>query len=225
MRYPCGRILIFAKAPMPGRVKTRLAATLGEEEAARLYSAMVRHAVKTATAVELAPVRLYVEGTGHPLFGELKERFAISLLEQKGEDLGARMDRALREALRDADYAVLIGCDWPMVDGDYLERALTLLAEGAEVVLGPAEDGGYVLIGLRQPQPRLFAAIPWGTPEVLTATRTRCQELGIEPQELQSRYDIDTEADMRRFRGEEPERARQLFSRAGEFKDDTEAGG
>jgi rSAM/selenodomain-associated transferase 1 len=225
MRHPRGRILIFAKAPVPGKVKTRLAATLGEGEAARLYTAMVRHAVATAVEVELSPVRLYVEDAGHPLFAELREQFEIPLREQTGADLGARMEAALREALEEADYAVLIGCDWPTVDAEYLERALRLLAEGAGVVLGPAEDGGYVLIGLRQPQPRLFAAIPWGTLEVLTVTRTRCHELGIEPQELQSRYDIDAEADLRRFRAASPERARQLFSRAGEFKDDTETGG
>ncbi len=225
MRYPRGRILIFAKAPVPGRVKTRLAATLGEEEAARFYAAMVRNAVETAMAVALAPVRLYVEGVEHPLFVELKEQFDIPLLEQKGEDLGARMDGALRDTLREADHALLIGCDWPMVDADYLERALALLAQGAEVVLGPAEDGGYVLIGLRNPQPRLFEGIPWGGTSVSAVTLARCEELGIVPQELPGRYDIDTEADLRRFHAESPEQARRLFSQVGECGNDTETCG
>lgn len=225
MRYPQGRILIFAKAPIPGRVKTRLAATLGDEKAARLYAALVRHAVATAAEVELSPVRLYVEGSDHPLFAELKKQFDISISEQAGEDLGARMERALRGALSEADYAVLIGCDWPAVDTEYLDRALAQLLEGAEVVLGPAEDGGYVLIGLRNPQPRLFAEIPWGEAEVLAVTRARCEALGIVPQELPGRYDIDTEVDLRRFCAQSPEQARRLFLQVGEIDNVTETGG
>lgn len=211
MRFPRGRILVFAKAPVSGEVKTRLAAGVGFERAAKIHGAMVDYTVAMAVRAQLAPVELHGMWNGdNGFFVSLQERYAVGLLPQAGADLGERMQYALNGALQLADYAVLIGTDCPLLDAGYLEQALARLHAGAEVVLGPVEDGGYVLIGMRAMEPALFHGINWGSGEVLEVTRRRCREAGVHCEELPRLYDIDTQADLRRLREESPERAKLL---------------
>ncbi len=208
MKYPRGRILIFAKTPVPGKVKTRLADGLGFDRAADLYAAMVEHTVAMAVEGRLAPVGLHVLPDGeNDFFRSLRHRFAVDVEPQIGTDLGERMGNALSAALVTADYALLIGTDCPMLDAGYLEEALARLHGGAEVVLGPVEDGGYVLIGMRTMDPNLFRDMNWGGNDVFEVTHRRCIEAGMNCEALRRLYDIDTASDLRRFREESPEQA------------------
>ncbi len=212
MMYPRGRILIFAKTPVPGKVKTRLAKGLGFDKAANLYAAMVEHTVALAVEARLAPVELHAMPDGeNDFFRSLRDRFAVKVEPQVGADLGERMGNALSTALSTSDYALLIGTDCPVLDADYLEEALARLHGSTEVVLGPVEDGGYVLIGMRTMEPNLFHDINWGGSDVFEVTRRRCVGAGIDCEELRPLYDIDTEEDLRRFREELPEQAVQLI--------------
>jgi len=200
-RYPAGRVLVFAKAPLAGQVKTRLAAETGDKVAAALYEQLVRDTVTTAVEAKLAPVTLYA-GSPHPLFVTLGDEHGIAIKTQQGADLGLRMHKAIQDELEQADFVVLIGTDCPVMTGDYLDRACQELRSGTEFVLGPAEDGGYVLIGARSAEERLFAGMTWSTRQVMQHTRERLQLLNRQHAELETLWDLDTLEDLKRWQAE-----------------------
>ncbi len=200
-QYPDGRILVFAKAPVPGEVKTRLAAHIGKQAAAQLYEQLVRDTVGLVAGARLAPVELHVASQSrHPLFVSLADRQSVEVRLQTGGDLGLRMYNAVKSALRTADFALLIGTDCPAMSAAYLQRACQQLDAGSAVVLGPAEDGGYVLIGARRCDERLFTDIPWSSDRVLQLTRARLQALKLPYEELDTLWDLDRLEDLRRWR-------------------------
>ena len=202
-RYPGGRILVFAKAPVPGEVKTRLAAHIGKQAAAVLYEQLLRDTVGLALGSGLAPVELHVASQSrHPLFVSLADRQAVEVRLQKGADLGQRMSHALQTTLQTAGFAVLIGTDCPAMTADYLQRACRQLDAGSAVVLGPAEDGGYILIGARTCDERLFTDIPWSSDRVLQLTRARLQALKLPYTELHTLWDLDRLEDLERWQRE-----------------------
>lgn len=199
MQYPDARILIFAKAPISGQVKTRLNAVLGADGAARLHSGMVQHTVECVEASTLAPLQLWcAPRTDAPFFDKLKQTFALELCEQRGADLGARMLHAFSVALQSAELAIAIGTDWPGLNAGVIAIALQRLQQGDDAVLGPAEDGGYVLLGLRKVDARLFAEIAWGSAQVLTQTRQRLRQLQWQWSELPTSWDLDRPEDFER---------------------------
>ncbi len=200
MQYPQGRILIFAKAPVPGYAKTRLIPALGAQGAADLHAKLILRTVDTAVESSLAPVQLWICGPeGQTVFDEFHSAVNDGIHTQSGKDLGARMDNALTQTLQVADFAVLIGTDCPAMGCDYLESACVALATGCDAVLGPAEDGGYVLIGLRRNHSHLFENIPWGTADVLTQTRQRLDDVGWTRRELATKWDVDHPTDLKRL--------------------------
>lgn len=200
MRYPNGRILIFAKAPVPGYAKTRLAPVLGAQGAADLQAKLIHRTVDMTVGSRLAPIQIWACGyAGLEFFDAFRFALDGQVHIQCGHDLGARMGHALEQVLGSADFAVLIGTDCPAMDSGYLERACAILDSGCNAVLGPAEDGGYVLIGLRRYDPRLFGEIAWGTSEVLRQTRERLHHLGWTCGELPTLWDIDLPDDLRRL--------------------------
>ena len=197
MMFPDARLLIFAKAPVPGQVKTRLIPTLSAAEAARLHARLVRHTLMTATAVKLCPVQLWcAPSTEHPFFQTLASSFGVATFAQSGDELGARMATAFAEALHTAASVVLIGTDCPSYTPIDLHEALNALAEGNDAVLGPMQDGGYGLIGLRRNAPELFHEMPWGTAGVLALTRMRLARLQMQWHELPIRWDVDRPEDL-----------------------------
>jgi rSAM/selenodomain-associated transferase 1 len=201
MRYPHARILVFCKPPIPGQAKTRLIPALGAEGAADLHAELARATVARAVCSRLAPVELWASASPeHPLFQRLCADHACVLQTQCGDDLGARMAQALETTLADADFAVLIGTDCPALDEHYLAEACAALANGADAVLGPAEDGGYVLIGLHRSDPALFAGMAWGTSAVLAQTRRRLAALAWSVHELATLWDLDRPEDLERLR-------------------------
>jgi len=200
MRFPDSRILIFAKAPEPGQVKTRLLPVLSAAEAAGLYSHLLESTIKRLARAELAPIQCWCAPTDdHPLFRRLSLAHRISLHIQVGPDLGGRMEHAARQALDKAESVLLIGGDCPVLGPGHLEQALTWLASGEDAVLGPAEDGGYVLFGLRRTDPILFSDIEWGGEDVLAMTRARLGGLGWTWRELETLWDLDRPQDLDRY--------------------------
>jgi rSAM/selenodomain-associated transferase 1 len=194
------RVIVFARAPEPGKVKTRLIPALGAAGAAELHRRLVRHSLGAATGARLGPVELWcAPDTGDPFFRECERRLGVSLSAQGGGDLGARMQRAFESALARAGRAILVGSDIPALSAQYLRDADQALVRGNKVVIGPAEDGGYVLIGLSRCDPELFRNIPWGGPEVMAETRRRIASLAWRLSELPVLWDVDRPEDLGRL--------------------------
>lgn len=199
MQFPAARILIFAKAPIPGQVKTRLMPLLGIEGAAQLHREMVNQTVQHVRAAALAPLQLWcAPDIEEPLFDNLRRTEKLELYAQHGADLGARMLHAFTAALRSAEMAVVLGTDWPALDPGLVATALQRLQNGDDAVLGPAEDGGYVLLGLRRADPLLFSEIEWSSARVSAQTRERLQRLQWRWSELPISWDLDRPADFER---------------------------
>ncbi|NUN47263.1 MAG: TIGR04282 family arsenosugar biosynthesis glycosyltransferase [Candidatus Brocadiae bacterium] len=190
-------LCVFARRPESGRVKTRLAAEIGAEAALGAYRDCLR--AVAAQAARIAPrgsLRgLFVFGTPDGCVNDMAAWFPrwSAFMDQGDGDLGERMGRAFRRC----SPAVLIGTDSPDLPDAHVEQAFRDL-ESHDVVLGPAEDGGYVLIGLREQRPDLFRDIPWSTPAVLETTLKRAA--GLRVSLLPPWYDIDTRADLERWR-------------------------
>lgn len=199
--FPNARLLILAKAPVPGQVKTRLAGQLGRRGAAELYKKLLRRTLVIAQAARLCPIELWGAPDGrHGFFIACRRDDGVRLRRQCGGDLGRRMGHALNRTLAEGHSAVLIGGDCASLGEAELRETFRQLATGAEAVLGPAADGGYLLIGLNQPAPALFRGIAWGTPTVLAATRRRLRRADLHWAELPTGWDVDTPADVRRLR-------------------------
>jgi rSAM/selenodomain-associated transferase 1 len=187
-----GRILVFAKAPVAGRAKTRLIPALGAEGAAALQGALIRHTLRTALNSDGEVVLWCHPDPSHPEFARYAKQ-GIACRTQEGADLGERMFNA---AANFADGpVVIIGTDCPDLPSADLNRTLTLLATH-QAVLGPALDGGYYLLGLQRAHRALFDGIEWGTDRVLGQTRDRLRRLGWSWSELAPRRDIDRPEDL-----------------------------
>ncbi len=198
-RYPNAVLAVLAKAPVPGLAKTRLIPALGPEGAARLHADLLRMIVSRLLAARLCPVRLCCHpDTDHPEFAALAADGA-QLERQLGTELGERMATAARHALERAHYAILIGTDIPELDPGYVESAIQALRVGQDAVLGPVEDGGYCLLGLRRREDTLFWNMAWSTAEVAAETRRRLRHLGWRWHELPVLWDVDGPEDLPRY--------------------------
>jgi uncharacterized protein len=196
-------IAILAKAPIPGAVKTRLIPTIGAHAAAVLQERLTERAIATALAAQVGPVTLWCSPDAtHSTFLKLVMQQHIILKRQPEGDLGARM---LAATAAGNGPVLVIGTDCPALTELHLRGAANALREGNEVVIIPAEDGGYVLIGTRAPQPAIFADIAWGTNTVLADTRTRVIDQRLVLMEQPPLWDVDTEADLARLEREFPE--------------------
>ncbi|HEX9584004.1 MAG TPA: TIGR04282 family arsenosugar biosynthesis glycosyltransferase [Gammaproteobacteria bacterium] len=191
-------VLVFARAPVPGKVKTRLAVAIGDDRAAALHADLLQRAVATAVAAGLGPVTLCcTPDVNHPCFEQAASAYGIALTNQEGADLGERMYGSLTTALAGAAAAIVIGCDCPFIDTTYLGEAAAFLAgRHTQVVIGPAVDGGYVLLGASRLHPSLFEDVPWGRDRVLAVTRNRLEALGWSWRELAPLHDIDRPEDI-----------------------------
>ncbi|MFQ5487736.1 MAG: TIGR04282 family arsenosugar biosynthesis glycosyltransferase [Gammaproteobacteria bacterium] len=200
MTHSAACLLIFAKAPQPSRVKTRLASRLGAERAAQVHGELVQHSLATLSNGAAWATQLWcAPDTAHPFFQACRQHHRLSLHCQQGTDLGQRMHHALATALRHNSAALLIGSDCPYLTRTYVEEALDALHQGNDGVLVPARDGGYVLIGLRRPQSALFKDVPWGGPAVLASTRERFRRARLRWRELPPLEDIDDAQDLERL--------------------------
>jgi rSAM/selenodomain-associated transferase 1 len=193
-------IILFAKAPIPGRVKTRLIPSMGAKAAAALSEQLIYHCLVTAVESGVGSVDLWcTPSTKHPFLIHCAEKFQVELHLQMNGNIGKRMAHAFHETLKIANYALLMGSDCPCLTRADLKKAVTALKEGMDAVISPAEDGGYVLIGLHHYTSKLFSGVSWGTKWVLEQTRTRLRYLGWQWQELPERWDVDRPEDVQRL--------------------------
>lgn len=189
-------LIQFAREPVAGQVKTRMIPALGEDEACELHCELVRWTTHCLLASGIGSVRLAVTGdTQHPLFLDCLASGVDDVLPQQGADLGERMFTAIRDALESYQRVILVGSDCPGLDAGYLEQAVTAL-DTSPLVLGPAQDGGYVLIGARHISQALFKGVEWGTDQVFQQTVARLAGLGWDWRELPLRSDIDRPEDL-----------------------------
>ncbi|MGE3147255.1 MAG: TIGR04282 family arsenosugar biosynthesis glycosyltransferase [Pseudorhodoplanes sp.] len=190
-------VAILAKAPVAGLAKTRLIPALGAHAAAYAAERMLEHAVATARAAGIGPVTLWgTPDIRHRAFRDLVASARITLRAQPAGDLGARMLAAVAASGRPT---LVIGTDCPALTPQHLRGAARALQAGTDVVVIPAQDGGYVLIGLRQPQPILFADMPWGTAAVMPHTRRRIADAALSSLVLDPLWDVDAPADYERL--------------------------
>jgi rSAM/selenodomain-associated transferase 1 len=200
MKYPESRLLVFTRAPVAGQVKTRLVPLLGEQGAADFHARLVHRCLETVTGTGLCPVDLWCSPSiDEPFFQSCRTRYGVRLQRQIQGNLGQRMQHALVSALQTCRGAVLVGTDCPSLTSRDLDASLNELQRGTEVVLGPARDGGYYLIGGNTAEPLWFTDIPWGTSAVLGETVARLHRAGVGYHCLDERQDVDTPADYRRL--------------------------
>lgn len=195
-------IAVMAKEPKAGHVKTRLVPPLSQEEAAELYRCLLQDKLlQVGQLSEVDPYLAYTPAEARETMRPLAPR-TFTLIPQSGSDLGDRLHRLSAILLeRGHPAAILIDSDTPTLPTAYLVDAVTRLTdEATELVLGPAEDGGYYLIGLRRPCRALFDGIPWSGPAVLNETLRRASAKGLRVSMLPSWFDVDTPDDLVRLR-------------------------
>ncbi|MGD8862387.1 MAG: TIGR04282 family arsenosugar biosynthesis glycosyltransferase [Myxococcales bacterium] len=187
---------LFARPPIPGRTKTRLSPAVGAEGAAALYAAFIRDTCATVARAGGFDASLWVAGEpDHPAL----QRHGLPRRAQRGDDLGERMHGALREGLAVADAALVLGTDLPTLPSGHLRRAARALRK-ADVVLGPAADGGYYLIGVRgrasRSLPVLFSGVRWSSSHVLADTLDLSARAGLRVATVGPWYDVDGPEDL-----------------------------
>ena len=200
---PIARLQIFAKPPVVGLVKTRLASAIGDDAALAVYRDLLLRTLRTAAVARRAGVVSDVELWAAPeappgALASWGEQHRFTLRTQRGADLGERMAHAARSALADGVPALIIGTDAPDLDIEYLARASAAL-QVDDAIVGPAEDGGYVLVGLARELP-IFGDMPWSTAQVLERTRERLRVAGARWSELPTSWDVDTAEDYARLK-------------------------
>ena len=200
-------LVLFAKAPAPGQVKTRLCPPLTPDEAATLHGTFVLDALEASASAasrglpKQSPKRFdrflaCWPSSEHVFFQIMQERHGVGIIDQVGDDLGARMAHAAEEMFaRGYQRVLLAGTDLPDLPESVYQEALTLLLTH-EVVLGPSSDGGYYLIGLAHPASGLFRDVPWSTDQVLRVTAAKAKEAGLATAQLSMHRDIDTLDDL-----------------------------
>ena len=188
------QVAVLARAPVPGAAKTRLMARLGAEGAAALQAHLTELALQRARAA-VEQVVLWIAGPLDAATAKVAKKNDAELRSQPDGDLGARMYAAAIHADAANMSVIIIGTDCPAQRPEDLLQARALL-EGADVVLQPALDGGYVLIGMNHPHPGVFCDVPWGGASVLEVTRRRCIESVLRIAELRALPDLDHPEDM-----------------------------
>ena len=193
-------LIVFAREPIPGMVKTRLAAAVGGQVAADLYETMLRAVLKTSRRLDDVETVVYWACEEESL-PRLDEKYRCSSRRQSMGDLGQRMQAAFQEMFSGGcDVCCIIGSDAPDLPLPYIQEAYRLLAtQQADAVFGPSRDGGYYLLGMRKIWPQLFRNIPWSSADVLEQSLTAARESGLTAALLPEWQDIDTVEDLQAF--------------------------
>jgi rSAM/selenodomain-associated transferase 1 len=209
-------LIIFAREPIPGKVKTRLALDVGEQAAAEIYAAMLADVLEKAVSLDnVRPLVFWALETG--IIPDHTEFSGLETFEQHGTDLGDRMANAFTSAFSlGIDACCCIGSDLPDLPADYIRQAFRdLESPETDIVFGPAEDGGYYLVGMKKTNYGLFANVAWSTPRVLATSLERARESELTTRLLPAWYDIDLIGDLRRLAsspGQSAPRTRSVIS-------------
>ncbi|HED33301.1 MAG TPA: glycosyltransferase [Gammaproteobacteria bacterium] len=193
------QLIVFVKAPIAGQCKTRLAPLLGPDKASEFYRTLVEQCFENIQTINNIDIAIYATpDTRHPFIQALGKKYTSTLKTQQGHDLGERMHAAIDESLQHYSQTVLTGTDCAVISQQYIEQAFESLKHH-DIVFGPAEDGGYVLIGARKIQPALFQNINWGTDRVLEQNLHNCHTCAYNTHLLETLWDIDTPDDFLRY--------------------------
>ena len=159
-----GEVMVFTRAPIPGKTKTRLIPALGKKGAARLHALLVEQTLSLFQSIDAMGITLWcTPSTEDPFLQSCAERYGIALKAQCGQNLGSRMQYAFETTLQSNPWAIILGTDCPELESSDVQQAVDALNNGADAVAGPAFDGGYYLLGLRRTSASLFRQMPWGT--------------------------------------------------------------
>jgi len=190
---------MFTKAPQAGLVKTRLIADIGEQAACDVYLELLQKTLRLV-ADHAADTELYcAPDDQHEFFQRCIARYGLRLCLQQGAELGERMLCALQQGLTTHQKVVLVGADCPLLSEQYLDQAFAALDQ-VDVVLGPAEDGGFVLIACKVSHPQMFAGVRWGESSVLERTLLALDQQGLSYRLLATLWDVDRIEDLQRWR-------------------------
>ena len=187
-------IQILCKAPVLGKVKTRLIQEMGKRRALDLYLQMFERLMAELSASRFKTELWISPDKDHVFF----ERYAFARFQQAGPDLGGRMSTALRDGLNRYESVILVGTDLPLINRSYIEQAVNALRDH-DVIIGPAEDGGYGLVGVKGEIPGMFSDIDWGTERVLSQTCARLNRDGLDFGLLPLIWDVDRPVDLPRY--------------------------
>jgi rSAM/selenodomain-associated transferase 1 len=195
-------MMVFAKAPIPGQVKTRLGKDLGDKNAAIIYKKMLYAYLKKITRIPDITIQLWCyPDTRHPFFLKCARDFDVKLMRQSGSDLGRRMFYAFRHnARRGSSIMILSGTDIPAIGAHDIKKSIRHLHNKSDVVLMPTLDGGYGLIAMKKSLPTVFNNMVWSTSKVLEHTLQRLKRRRLSVHLLAHRRDIDDRQDYRQYR-------------------------
>ena len=203
MKYEDTVILVFAKAPVAGSVNTRLIPDLGVQAATKLQEDFIRQRLHMLQQANLCAVTLMcAPDIHHECFVQCQQQYGVTLQQQAGDDLGERMFNGIEQSLRSYKYCIVIGTDAPALDVTQITSAIEILREdkssNSHVVFVPAEDGGYVLIGMDKAHSFLFNNIRWGSDEVMQQSRKTLKKNNVNFTELAECWDVDSLNDYQR---------------------------
>ena len=193
-------ILVFAKAPVEGSVNTRLIPDIGVRAATQLQHDFVKQRLDMLTQEKMADVILMCSpDEKQNFFMQCKKQYSVKLRKQTGENLGERMRNGVRQALIDYKHCIVIGTDAPALSMRMIHQTMDVLRNDTDVGFVPAEDGGYVLVSMKQCHDVLFQDINWGTAEVMQQSKDRLNENNISYKELEPCWDVDRLEDYQRY--------------------------
>jgi len=194
------KLLIFTKSPVLGEVKTRLQPDYSPEESLKIHKSLMLKTLEITKNLDGIDIELCCAPDRNSMFFlGCENNFPIQLTNQQGADLGEKMAFSFSVALQTYEYVVVIGTDCPDIDEGYLQQAFDALSE-VDAVIGPAADGGYVLLGLKQFSPEIFKDISWGKDSVFKQTQDALNDLGWSLHKLETKYDIDRPEDLHRYK-------------------------
>lgn len=192
---PSTLLQIFLKAPEPGNVKTRLIPDVGVDKATEIHTRLVEHVLQVAKSTNVDAIQCWTAGNhSHPYIQSLAKTFSVH--QQPGKDLGDNMQYALTSGKQDFDKVIIVGGDAYSLTPDYIEQAAEQL-DHVDVVLGPAEDGGYILVAAAKSVHGMFDQIAWGTESVLEEQLNQLAALNLSHKLLAQRWDIDDIRDIK----------------------------
>lgn len=195
-------VLLMAKQPQAGRTKTRLCPPLSPQQAADLYEALLKDTLALVSSLSGIQLAIAVSPAGAVGYFQGICPLGTLLLPVEGETIGVCLEKGIGALLERGFQKVLaLNTDGPSLPGEYLSQAVALL-DGHDLVLGPGEDGGYYLVGMKQPQAAIFQDIPWSTSEVLERTLRQARAAGLRTALTPPWYDVDTPADLQRLQAE-----------------------
>lgn len=200
-KYSDAVILVFAKAPIAGEVNTRLIPDIGIDAATQLQVELINSRLESLQNNKLCKVELWCSpDSDHAFFQKCQKKYGVTLFTQQGDDLGIRMSLAIKKSLQRFKRVVLIGTDAPSLTLVQIDIAIQKLGEDNDIIIAPAEDGGYVLIGMSQYSDAIFHSVPWGTDKVLSCTRENIKNNNLLGDELDLCWDIDRIEDYLRYK-------------------------